>query len=75
MGITNKMWDAITTVIRMNDKVERMADTIKAQQQRIESMNERLIRLEVALQLGMTRQASSPSHALENKIGDGHPHG
>jgi hypothetical protein len=31
MGVTDKMWDAITTVIRMNDKVERMADVIKTQ--------------------------------------------
>lgn len=46
MGVTDKMWDAITTVIKMNDKVERMTDMIKIQQQKIESMNERLIRLE-----------------------------
>jgi hypothetical protein len=25
MGVADKMWDAIATVIRMNDKVERMA--------------------------------------------------
>jgi hypothetical protein len=25
MGITDKMWDAITRVIRMDDKVERLA--------------------------------------------------
>ena len=73
MGITDKMWDAITTVIRMNDKVERMADTIKTQQQRIESMNERLIRLELALQLGLERHASSPVRTLEDKKGDGQP--
>ena len=29
MGVTDKLWDAITTVIKMNDKVERMAETIK----------------------------------------------
>jgi hypothetical protein len=32
MGVANKMWDAITTVIKMNDKVERMAATIITQQ-------------------------------------------
>lgn len=36
MGITDKMWDGITTVIKMNDKVERMMDTIKIQQQKID---------------------------------------
>lgn len=34
MGVADKMWDAITTVIKMNDKVERMAETIKTQQQK-----------------------------------------
>ncbi len=38
MGITDKMWDAITTVIKMNDKVERMAGTMKAQQEKVIAM-------------------------------------
>ena len=29
MGVAEKMWDAITTVIKMNDKVERMAATMR----------------------------------------------
>lgn len=61
MGVADKMWDAITTVIKMNDKVERMAETIKTQQQKIESMNERLIRLEMAIQLGIARSGAPPS--------------
>lgn len=28
MGVADKMWDAITTVIKMNDRVERMAATM-----------------------------------------------
>lgn len=32
MGVTDKMWDAIAKVIRTNDKVERLADTVKDQQ-------------------------------------------
>lgn len=67
MGVTDKMWDGITTVIKMNDKVERMMDTIKSQQQKIESKNERLIRLEVAFQLGMGRNNSPQMKTLENK--------
>lgn len=53
MGITDKMWDAITTVIRMNDKVERMASVIKDQQGRIESLTERVIRLETVLEIAL----------------------
>ena len=53
MGITEKMWDAITTVIRMNDKVERIAGAIKEQQTRIENLTERVIRLETALEIAL----------------------
>lgn len=56
MGVADRMWDAITTVIRMNDKVERMAETMKSQQQKIEQLNERLLRLEMAVQFGMGRE-------------------
>ncbi|QKE37601.1 hypothetical protein [Ferrovum myxofaciens] len=58
MGVTDKMWDAITTVIKMNDKVERMAATIITQQQKIEGLTERVIRLETALEIGLARNRS-----------------
>jgi len=56
MGAMEKMWDAITTVIKMNDKVERMAATIVAQQHKIENLTERIIRLETALEIGLAQQ-------------------
>ncbi|MDR3220865.1 MAG: hypothetical protein LBU46_02495 [Candidatus Accumulibacter sp.] len=57
MGVADKMWDAMTTVIKMNDKVERMAATITGQQQKIERLTERVIRLETALEIGLARIA------------------
>ncbi len=53
MGVTDKMWDAITRVIRMDDKIERLAETVKHQQMRIESLTERVIRLETALEIAL----------------------
>lgn len=53
MGVTDRLWDALTTVIRMNDKVERMAGTVKSQQERIERLTERVIRLETMLELAL----------------------
>lgn len=67
MGVADKMWDAITTVIKMNDKVERMAATIVTQQQKIETLTERVIRLETALELGMARSSGKQSHRIEHK--------
>ena len=56
MGVGDKMWDALATVIRMNDKVERMAATMKAQQAKIENLTERVIRLETALEIALARR-------------------
>jgi hypothetical protein len=68
MGVADKMWDAITTVIKMNDKVERLAAAIITQQQKIESLTERLIRLETALEIGLARAAGEkPSRRIERK--------
>jgi hypothetical protein len=61
MGVADKMWDAITTVIKMNDRVERMAATMITQQQKIESLTERVIRLETALEIGLARGGSEKS--------------
>lgn len=68
MGVTDKMWDAITTVIKMNDKVERMAATIITQQQKIETLTERVIRLETALEIGLAQSSGKkPSRRIEQK--------
>lgn len=53
MAITEKMWEAITRVIKMDDKVERLASTVKSQQTKIENLTERVIRLETALEIAM----------------------
>ena len=56
MGVTEKMWDALSKVIRMDDKVERLAGTVKDQQIKIENLTERVIRLETALEIGLAVQ-------------------
>lgn len=60
MGITERVWDALTTVLRMNDQIERMAATLKAQQDKLENLTNRVIRLETALDLGLAPRDSNP---------------
>jgi hypothetical protein len=68
MAVTEKMWDAITKVIRMDDKVERMAGTMKAQQAKIENLTERVIRLETAIEIALaSRGMKLPSSQHEKK--------
>ena len=68
MGVADKMWDAVTTVIKMNDKVERLAAMVIGQQQKIESLTERVVRLETALELGLARaQGEKPLRRIAPK--------
>lgn len=51
----------LSTVIRMNDKVEEMAGLMKEQQRRIDELNGRVIRLETVLELALNRSTLPPN--------------
>jgi hypothetical protein len=51
MGVTERVWAALTSIIKLEDKVDRQAEAMKAQQHRIEDLTGRVIRLETQLEL------------------------
>ena len=51
MGVTDKIWGALTSMIKLEDKVNRQAEAMKGQQARIEDLTARVIRLEAHLEL------------------------
>jgi hypothetical protein len=51
MGVTDKVWAALTSMIKLEDKVNRQAEAMKLQQQKIEDLVARVIRLEAQLEL------------------------
>ncbi|MCW5631944.1 MAG: hypothetical protein KIT17_01275 [Rubrivivax sp.] len=51
MGVTDKVWGALTSMIKLEDKVYRQSEAMKTQQQRIEDLTARVIRLEAQLEL------------------------
>ena len=57
MSVTDRILSALTTVIRMNDKVEEMAGLMKEQQHRIDDLNGRLIRLEAMFEIALNRSS------------------
>ena len=57
MGVTDKIWGALTSIIKLEDKVNRQSDAMKTQQTKIEDLTARVIRLE--MQLDMLMQAAS----------------
>lgn len=62
MSISDKMWDGITRVIKMDSKVESLAASMVDQQKRIEDLTGRIIRLETALEIALVSQAKNTRH-------------
>jgi hypothetical protein len=65
MSVTDRILTALTTVIRMNDKVEEMAGLMKEQQRHIDDLKGRVIRLETVLELALSR-SSAPITRLKD---------
>ena len=53
MGVSDKLWDALTTVIKMNDRIVSQSEQMKAMQAKIEDLTGRVIRLETALEIAL----------------------
>ncbi|MEB3354941.1 MAG: hypothetical protein VKM34_12045, partial [Cyanobacteriota bacterium] len=70
MSVTDRILTALTTVIRMNDKVEAMAGLMKEQQRRLDDLQGRVIRLETVLELALHRSSGASGRLLE---ADGDP--
>jgi cell division protein FtsB len=51
MGVTERVWAALTSMIKLEDKVSRQTDALMAQQTKIENLTERVIRIEAQLEL------------------------
>lgn len=51
MSVTDKIWGALTSMIKLEDKVNRQVEAMKSQQQKIEDLTGRVIRLEAQLEL------------------------
>ncbi len=51
MSVTDRVWGALTAMIKLEDKVTRQAEVLKSQQARIEDLTARVIRLETQLEL------------------------
>ena len=68
MGFTERAWGAFTSIVKLEDKVTRQSEALKAQQGKIENLTERIIRLETALEIGLATQgAPRPAKRLTSK--------
>ena len=69
MAMGERIWDAFATVIKMNDKVERLAQHTVGMNAKIEDLAGRVIRLGTALEIGLaSRRRRLP--VAEKRRGD-----
>ncbi len=57
MGVTEKVWSALTAMIKLEDRVTRQADALRTQQAKIEQLTERIIRIETQIDMFTTAAA------------------
>jgi hypothetical protein len=67
MSMMDKLWDAFSTVIKMNDKVVSQAAAMAAQQAKIEDLTARVIRLETALEIALSTRGVSGNKRLSRQ--------
>jgi hypothetical protein len=67
VGVTERIWGALTSMIKLEDKVTRQSEAIKSQQVKIENLTERIIRLETALEIGLAQTSEGKAKRLPNK--------
>ncbi|MBC7939906.1 MAG: hypothetical protein H7Z19_09125 [Chitinophagaceae bacterium] len=69
MGVSDRIWGALTSMIKLEDTVQRQAEAMKAQQTRIEDLTGRVIRLEAQLEMltgaAMVRRLSAGPQARD----------
>lgn len=73
MGVTDKVWGALTSMIKLEDKANRQAEAMKTQQARIENLTGRVIRLEAHLELltgaALVRKLGAGSELRQQRSG------
>lgn len=61
MGGAQTIWSALTTIIQMEGRITRQAEVIGAQQAKIESLTERVIRLEAQMEMLLIGAGAKPA--------------
>ena len=53
MGVVDRVFSALASMIKLEDKVTRQGEAMRGQQAKIENLTERVIRLETTIEMLM----------------------
>ena len=75
MGVTDRVWGALVSVIKLEDKVSQQSAAMKSQQAKIDNLTERVIRLETMLEIALSvRGTALPPPPLPPAFNKPKPH-
>jgi hypothetical protein len=60
MGVREKVWSALTSMMKLEGKVQSQTDAMKDQQFKIEKLTERVIRMEAQMDAQMEAAVRTP---------------
>lgn len=66
-GPTETIWKTLKSVIQMESRVKLLATTAREQQVKVESLTERVIRLEAQMDMLLLRAGAAPNKRLPGK--------
>jgi len=66
-GATETIWKTLKSVIQMESRIELLATTAREQQAKIESLTERVIRLEAQMDMLLIRAGAPVARHLPGK--------
>ncbi len=59
MGLVDRLWEAVKFLVRIGDRVDRLNERCNAQQKHIETLSERVLRLELLSQISTRPQRAT----------------
>lgn len=68
MNAFESLWNSFSAILKIRDKLDRTAETVKVHQEKLEGLHDRLVRVEVAAQYGMMRPRSPDRRALSERL-------
>ncbi len=66
-GPTETIWKTLKSVIQMESRIEMLATTAREQQAKVESLTERVIRLEAQMDMLLLRAGAATNKRLSGK--------
>lgn len=67
-GPTETIWKTLKSVIQMESRIELLATTAREQQAKVESLTERVIRLEAQMDMLLLRAGTATNKRLPGKM-------